>query len=182
MANWTFITSDYMLAFRQPGDRILLRRDRSIYVGGVSVGQKLCACPIRFDTHDFEDFYFACVRIPFQATKLPIRSFSPVRVYKYDKSADTFSKILDEDDGEPQLAHPYTDAGDEVFRADNRKNFQVVRRSSKTLIFYRRVESSAEQYRGLQRNGRCSHEYPHHRAQRRGRAAVFDGLRLRHQD
>ena len=108
------------------------------YVGGESTGNNYV--PYRFDTHDFEDFY-ALVADTATGNQVNDRSFSPCRVIKYDKSADTFDTILDEDDGQPQLAHPYTDAGSEVFRADNRKNFQVVRRSNKTLIFFRRVES-----------------------------------------
>ena len=109
------------------------------YIGGVAVENNYV--PQRFDSHDFEDFYALCSDT-ITGNQVNDTSISPVRVIKYDKSADTFATVLDESTGEPQLAHPYTDAGSEVFRADNRKNFQVVRRSNKTLIFYRRVESS----------------------------------------
>ena len=108
------------------------------YIGGESVDRNYV--PHQFDTPDFEDFYALCSDTA-SGNQVIDRSFSPVRVIKYDKSADTFDTILDEDDGEPQLAHPYTDDGESLL-ADNRKNFQVVRRSSKTLIFYRRVESA----------------------------------------
>ena len=89
----------------------------------------------------FEDFYFLVTNTE-AGNQLIDRSFNPCRVYKYDKSANAFTPILDEDNGEPQLAHPYVNAGDEILLADNRKNFQVIRRQNKTLIFYRRVESN----------------------------------------
>ena len=62
---------------------------------------------------------------------------------KYDSVADTWSNLLNPTTGQAQLAHPVDILDDIGKYADNRKNFQVVRRNSKTLIFYRRVETSA---------------------------------------
>ena len=45
--------------------------------------------------------------------------------------------------GQPQLAHPVDLVSEITEYADNRKNFQVIRHSSETLIFYRRVQASA---------------------------------------
>ena len=96
----------------------------------------------QFDTTDFENFYVLTTN----TLKGDVRqdtTFNRVRVQKYVKSTDTWSTLLDSDDGEPQLAHP-VDLIEEIAEyADNRKNdLQVVRRSNKTLIFYRRVQAS----------------------------------------
>ena len=99
--------------------------------------------PYQFDTDDFENFYVLSAN----TLSGDIRhgsTFNRVRVQKYVKSTDTWSTILDPDDGEPQLAHP-VDLIEEIGEfADSRKNdLQVVRHNNETLIFYRRVEASA---------------------------------------
>ena len=120
---------------------------RQINVYFIGGGEDRPFIPVRFDTHDFEDIYCLCTQSLAGDASQDI-VVNPVAVYKYDKSADTWTVVLDADDGEPQLAHPYQGVYEDPFSsdftplADNRKNFQVVRRSNKTLIFYRRVESS----------------------------------------
>ena len=96
---------------------------------------------MQFGTANYEDFYLLST-VVLDGDQFVKDVFNPVRIYKYDKSADSLTLVLDEDDGQPQLAHPYQLGDELVSLADNRKNFQVIRRSSKTLIFYRRVESS----------------------------------------
>ena len=70
-------------------------------------------------------------------------TFNRVRVQKYVKSTDTWSTVLDESTGQPQLAHPVDLINEIAEYADSRKNFQVIRRSNKTLIFFRFVEAPA---------------------------------------
>ena len=95
-----------------------------------------------FDTDDFDSFY-ALVSNTFRGDAMSDETFSQVRIQKYVESTDTWSTLLDPSTGQPQLAHPVDLISEIGEYADNRKNFQVIRRSSKTLIFYRRVQTSA---------------------------------------
>ena len=95
-----------------------------------------------FGTHDYDDFY-ALVSNTLSGDTAAGSTFNQVRVMKYDSGADTWTELLNPSTGQPQLAHP-VDLLDDIGKyADNRKNFQVIRRSNKTLIFYRRVQTSA---------------------------------------
>ena len=95
-----------------------------------------------FSTFNFEDFYvLATNTIKGDITQDSV--FNRNRVLRYVKSTDTWSTVLDNSKGQPQLAHPVDLVIEIAEYADNRKNFQVIRRNSKTLIFYRRVEASA---------------------------------------
>ena len=95
----------------------------------------------QFDTHDFDSFYCLTTNT-LRGDITRDTTFNRNRVDKYVKSTDTWSTLLAPDDGEPQLAHPVDLMAEIGKYADNRKNFQVIRRSNKTLIFYRRVQTS----------------------------------------
>ena len=119
--------------------RLYLRNSDDIYIYSVSQNINYHGFSIyQFDTTDFDSFYMLTTNT-LTGDILTDVTYNRVRLQKYVKSTDTWSTLLDADNGEPQLAMPY-DFGDERRRlADNRKNFEVVRRNNKTLIFYRRV-------------------------------------------
>ena len=95
--------------------------------------------PFQFDTPDFDSFYFLSTNtIKGDLTQDSL--FNRNRIDKYVRSTDTWSTLLDATKGQPQIAHPYDFVDHIEYYADNRKTFQVVRRSNKTLIFYRRVD------------------------------------------
>ena len=98
--------------------------------------------PYQFDTLDFENFYVLTTNT-FKGDIRQDTTFNRVRVQKYVRSTDTWSILLSPATGQPQLAHPVDLVIEIGEYADNRKNFQVVRRNNKTLIFYRRVQTSA---------------------------------------
>ena len=98
--------------------------------------------PYQFDTYNFEDIYVLATNT-LGGDILVDTTFNRVRVYKYDRSADTWTNILNPTTGQPQLAMPYDFIDENKILADSRKNFRVIRRSGKTLIFYRRVQSGS---------------------------------------
>ena len=95
----------------------------------------------QFDTYDYESFYVLSANT-LSGDITHDTTFNQVRIQKYVESTDTWSTLLDPTTDRPQLAHPVDLINEIGEYADNRKNFQVVRRSSKTLIFYRRVQTS----------------------------------------
>ena len=119
--------------------RLYLRNGNDIYTYSVLQNINYHGFVIyQFDTTDFDSFYMLTTNT-LTGDILTDVTYNRVRLQKYVKSTDTWSTLLDADNGEPQLAMPY-DFGDERRRfADNRKNFQAVRRNNKTFIFYRRV-------------------------------------------
>ena len=97
--------------------------------------------PIQFDTDDFNNFFILATNT-LKGDITRDSTFNRNRLYKYIKSSNTISTILSPDKGQPQLAHPYDFITAIDPLVDNRKNFRVVKRNNKTLIFYRRVETS----------------------------------------
>ena len=95
----------------------------------------------QFDSHDFDSFY-ALATNTLRADITRDTSFNHNQIMKYVESTDAWSTLLDINEGQPQIAHPIDNLNEIAEYADNRKNFQVIRRSSKTLIFYRRVQAS----------------------------------------
>ena len=97
--------------------------------------------PIQFDTTDFDSFYCLCTNT-LKGDAISDPTFNKNSVEKYVRSTDTWDTLLDSSKGQPQVAHP-NDFVDHIEEsADNRKHFEVIRRSSKTLIFYRRVTAT----------------------------------------
>ena len=95
----------------------------------------------QFDTHDFDSIYLLTTNT-IHGDLLTDRIFNQNRVSKYVRSTNTWSTILNTSIGQPQLGVPYDFMSESRIVADNRKNFQVHSHNSKTLIFYRRVQSS----------------------------------------
>ena len=126
-------------------------RGSIMYVGGMVNDNTLYAYSIaqdlnyygfigyQFDTDDFDSIYILATNT-FRGDSLTDTTFSRVRIYKYVRSTDTWQILLSPDKGQPQLAMPYDFISENKILADNRKNFKVIRRSGKTLIFYRRVQ------------------------------------------
>ena len=97
--------------------------------------------PIQFDTHDFDSIYCLTTNTSKgDFTRDP--SFNVNRIDKYVRSTDTWQVLLDNDTGQPQIAHAYDFISDNEVLADNRKRFKVIRRNNKTLIFYRRTDTT----------------------------------------
>ena len=95
----------------------------------------------QFDTIDFNNFYVFATNSS-SGDAFVNQSANRVRISKYVRSTNTWTEILDVDIGQPQLGMPYDFALNSRIFADNRKNFKVIRRSNKTLIFYRRTRST----------------------------------------
>lgn len=95
--------------------------------------------PIQFDTHDFDSFYVLATNTS-RGDITRDEIFNKNIISKYVRSTGTWSTILDADKGQPQLPQPYDFVDYIEHYADNRKNFRVIRRNNKTLIFYRRVD------------------------------------------
>ena len=97
--------------------------------------------PYQFGTFDFDNFYFLMSNT-LRADITQDSAFNRVNVQKYVRSTDTWTNLLDSATGQPQLAHANDLVNQIGIFADNRKNFQVAIRNNKTLIFYRRVQST----------------------------------------
>ena len=95
----------------------------------------------QFDTIDFNNFYVFATNSS-SGDAFVNQSANRVRISKYVRSTNTWTEILDVNNGQPQLGMPYDFALNSRIFADNRKNFKVIRRSNKTLIFYRRTRST----------------------------------------
>ena len=94
----------------------------------------------QFDTTDFEDFY-CLVSNTSRADITRDTNFNRNAVMKYDKSANSWSTVLDTTTGQPQIAHVKDGVTSRVVAGDNQKHFAVIDRNSKRLIFYRRVNA-----------------------------------------
>ena len=99
------------------------------------------AVAIQFDTHDFDSFYILGTNTS-RGDVLRDTTFNRNIIYKYVRSTDTWTTLLDVDTGQPQIAHAYDFVDSIEYLTDNRKTFQVVRRNSKTFIFYRRATAT----------------------------------------
>ena len=88
-------------------------------------------------------FFFLSAANNTQGNAVSESTLRKVKVYKHDKSADTWTDLLNETTGQPQLSHAYQLDGEVTYLADNRKNFQVISHGGDTLIFYRRVQATA---------------------------------------
>ena len=98
--------------------------------------------PYQFGTVDNDTLYFLSANNT-QANVLSDSTLRRVKVYRYVKSTGTWTDILNEATGQPQLAHAYQVGGEIVYLADNRKAFAAVESNSNdTLIFYRRVQAT----------------------------------------
>lgn len=98
--------------------------------------------PYQFDFYDSRYVYVLSTNT-FTGDVLVDTTFNRVRIYKYDRDQDLWIILLDPDKGQPQLAAPYDFINENKILADNRKNFQVIRRNNKTLMFYRRVQAGS---------------------------------------
>ena len=96
----------------------------------------------QFDTHNFTDLY-CLVTNTFSGNIAAGSTFNQIRISKYNTTNQTWTNLLNPTTGQPQLAHP-VDLIESIGKyADNRKNFEVISHNNKTLIFYRRVTTSA---------------------------------------
>jgi len=95
--------------------------------------------PYQFDFNDSRYIYVLATNT-ITGDVLFDTTFNRVRIYKYDRNQDAWTTLLDPDKGQPQLAMPYDFVTENRRLADNRKNFKVIQRNNKTLIFYRRVQ------------------------------------------
>ena len=96
--------------------------------------------PWQFDTDDFDTFFFLCSNNA-QGNIFTQTTLNKVQVLKYVVSSGTWSTILNEATGQPQLSHPYW-----LNRfypvSDNRKHFQVINKNGDDLLFYRRARET----------------------------------------
>ena len=98
--------------------------------------------PYQFATHDFNSFYVLTTNT-LRGDITQDTAFNRNRVQKYVLSTNTWTTILSPEKGYPQLAQPYDLTNDIGIYADNRKNFAVIRRNNKTLIFFRDAQASS---------------------------------------
>ena len=113
---------------------------RSYALGGtINLGRYV---PYQFDTVDDNEIFFLCTNNT-RGNALAVSGLNRVKGFKYIKSTDTWSEVLNETTGQPQISDIYKLGGNVTYLANNRKNFQVVRHNSETLIFYRRVQATA---------------------------------------
>ena len=96
-----------------------------------------------------DTIYFLCANNT-QGNAVSASTLRRIKVYKLDKSIGTWTELLNATTGQPQLSHAYKIGGQVTYLADNRKNFAVLRRNNKTLVFYRRVQTTKERYRVLE--------------------------------
>ena len=118
------------------------KRMNVYYLGLGQAAQAINYKPIQLATPDFEDFYLLCT-LTLNGDQYSKDVFNPVRIYKYDKSANALTNELNETTGQPQLAQLSRINGENIKVADNRKNFQAIDHNSKRLIFFRRAQASA---------------------------------------
>lgn len=97
--------------------------------------------PYQFSTIDGDTIYFLCANNT-QGNAVSSSTLRRIKVYKLVKSTGVWTDLLNSTTGQPQLSHAYKIGGNVTYLADNRKNFQVIRRNNKTLVFYRRVQAT----------------------------------------
>ena len=97
--------------------------------------------PYQFDTADNDNLFFITANNT-QGNAVSSSTLRRIKIYKYTKSTKTWTDLLNATIGQPQLSQAYKIAGEVIYLADNRKNFQVIRRNGKTLVFYRRVQAT----------------------------------------
>ena len=121
---------------------------RSYTLGGtINLGRYV---PYQFDSVDNDELFFLCTNNT-RGNALAVSGLNRVKVFKYVKSTDTWSEVLNRTTGQPQVSEIYKVDGEVIHLANNRKNFEVVRHNNETLVFYRRVQASAKRDRLLQR-------------------------------
>ena len=96
---------------------------------------------LRFDTTDFENFFCLCTNTS-RADITRDASFNHNRIMRYVRSTGTWTKLGDNANAQPQIAEPFDGLHEIIELGDNKKAFYAVSRNSRTLIFYRRVQSS----------------------------------------
>ena len=129
------------LNFEVVGDRMYVyntQRDVDVYRLSVSNSYDQLIIS-QFDTADYNNFYVLGSNT-LKADILSDPTFSSNLVSKYNRTTDTWSVVLDRNNGAPQIAHPYDFPNENKLLLDNRKNFKVISYNNKTLIFYRRAE------------------------------------------
>ena len=97
--------------------------------------------PYQFDSADGDTIFFLCANNT-QGNAVSTSTLRRIKVYKLGKSTGTWIELLNATTGQPQLSQAYKIGGEVIYLADNRKNFQVIKRNNKTLIFYRRVQAT----------------------------------------
>lgn len=98
--------------------------------------------PYQFDTTDNDVFYFLAANNT-QGNALSASALRRVKVYKYVKSTNTWTDLLNEGKGQPQLSHAYKFPGEAViYVADNRKMFRALLHNNKRLVFFRRAQAT----------------------------------------
>ena len=97
--------------------------------------------PYQFDSADGDTIFFLCANNT-QGNAVSSSTLRRIKVYKLDKSTGRWTELLNATTGQPQLSQAYKIGGEVIYLADNRKNFQVIRRNNKTLVFYRRVQAT----------------------------------------
>ena len=98
--------------------------------------------PYQFSSADNDKSFFLAANNT-QGNAVSQSTLRKVKVYKYVKSGDTWTDLLNETTGQPQLSHAYKLDGEVTYLAENRKNFAAVRHNNETLVFYRRVRATA---------------------------------------
>lgn len=99
--------------------------------------------PYQFDTLDDDNFFFISTNNT-QGNAVSTSTLRKVNVYKYVRSTNVWSEILNLGMGQPQLSQPYKFSDQSpVYLANNEKNFEAVERDGDTLVFFRFASSSA---------------------------------------
>lgn len=106
--------------------------------GTISLGRYV---PYQFDAVDDDELFFLCTNNT-QGNAISQSGLNKVKGFKYVKSTDTWTELLNETTGQPQISEAYKINGQTVYLANNRKNSQVVRHNSETLWFFRRAQAT----------------------------------------
>ena len=99
--------------------------------------------PYQFATVDSNEIFFIAANNT-QGNAVSQSTLRRIKIYKLNKSTRGWTDLLNATTGQPQLSHAYKFPGQRAtYLADNRKNFAVVRRNGKTLVFFRFATASA---------------------------------------
>ena len=98
----------------------------------------------QFDTIDFNTFYCLCTNTA-KGDITQDSAFNSNRVLRYVRSTNTWTTLLDQTGGYPQIAEQFDFISQGQILADNRKNFQIIRYNSIDYIFFRRVKGTTSE-------------------------------------
>ena len=98
----------------------------------------------QFDTIDFNTFYCLATNTA-RGDITQDTNFNSNRVLRYVRSTNTWTTLLDQTGGYPQIAEQFDFISQGQILADNRKNFQIIRYNSIDYIFFRRVKGTTSE-------------------------------------